>query len=503
MKKIITVSVALIILMCLSVALIGCKVPDEGKIRVANDNLYSDNGYIDYATEVFFDVDTYPDMAEMGLFWTRFDSETEQIIQVPADSAEGAALVDPAKPTIINVHGVLLDGYYQQERFYLNGKIANPAEFNLDTQNVSMLHIWLKEGWNVGTFHYNRFASEDGGPKIIEAKVWSTDAVNKITSETTGMRYRHQNGSYSAHNITEYSLAEHFAAEYIRAMNLLPDSMGSEEIRVAAHSMGGEVSTAGIFLLTELADDGQLSRDKLPDRFALLDSYFSTTLGTVYMGPVDITIRWSGKPLVNNNSGVTMLECLKDLEANGIALEYYTYLESFLKLGMVNIVEEFKTLTAYTIVYPNWNGNGYSVLTDGHNGVREWYLCSILSDPVKDITNGYDTTDTAPSAAMSTERIRELKGREYIVVDGTTTVNTADDTIITMYPIYYVLNGGNNKPLNVDYYTTLQSDIVLVAPTRSGYTFQGWYDNADFNGEAITVIATSSKSKIRLFAKWA
>lgn len=483
-----------------SFCILGACDKDEGwqKVKVADTNLYSDNEYIDYAEEVYFDLEKYPDLTDTGLFWTKWDEETKSIIQIPADSEEGAALIDPNKPTLINVHGMLTDGHYKQETFNLNKKIANPLEFDLDTEDVSMVYLWLREGWNVGNYHYNKFASEIS-PKVIEEKIWSIEGKS-------GVRYRHENGDYESH-ISEYCLAEHFAADYIRAMNYLPDTMGSKEIRFASHSMGGQLTTAGIFLLTELSNVGQLDKSKLPDRNTLLDPYFSTTktIGSkvLYMGPENINIRWSDKKIVSNNTGITMLECLKDLEANGIALEYYTNDDSFLKLGMANLVEEFKTLTTYSIVYPNWSGNGYSILTDGHNGVREWYLCSIIAPPVKDITNGENSEEICPSASMATDKLKALKGTEYKIVDGTTTVNASDDTMIRTHSIYYVLNDGTNSINNVDYYSILTQEITIYEPLlRDGYVFDGWYDNPEFKGDKITSILTNKNKKITLYAKW-
>lgn len=465
--------------------------------KTISTNLYSDNGYIDYADTVFLDTETYPDMQEMGLFWTRWDELTQSIVQIPADSAEGAALVDPNKPTIINVHGVLLDGYAKQEAFNLNNKIANPAEFDLDTESVSMNFLWIKAGWNVANFHYNRFASELF-PWFIEGKIWAQKS-------DVGMRYRHANEKYSD-DVTEYCLAEHFAAEYIRAMRLLPESMGTEEIRVAGHSMGGMLSTASIFLLTELADAGQLPTSQLPNRFAMLDPYFSTTLETngktLYLGPLDIVINWSNKPIVKNNTGLTMIECLKALDEKGIALEYYTYEKSLLKAGMLSLVEELKTLATYSIVLPDFQGEGYSVMSDGHNGVREWYLCSILAPATSDITNGDNSTVLAPSAAMDTAELKNYRNTEYVHIGGTTTVSANDDKFAQKNYIYYDLNGGKNSTTNIDYFLINQPTLVLNAPFKKGYDFDGWYLSEDFSGNNIVSIPTNTNKDYTLYAKW-
>ncbi|MDD4316003.1 MAG: InlB B-repeat-containing protein [Clostridia bacterium] len=461
-------------------------------------NLYSDNGYIDYAENVFLDVDKYPDMAEMGLFWTTWDEQEQAIVQVPADSTQGASLVDPSKPTIINVHGVLLDGFYRQERFNLNTKIAEPNEFDLDTDFVSMNYLWLREGWNVANFHYNRFASENN-PGLIESKIWANDGE-------MGVRYRHQNGEFSAADVTQYSLAEHFAAEYIRAMRLLPANMGEKEIRFTGHSMGGMLTTAALFLLTELADAGQLAQTQLPERYALLDSYFSTVLEIgdelLYVGPKDITIRWSNKPLVYNNSGATMMACLKAIAAKGIALEYYTYeVRNFLSLGAKQYAEELRKVSTYAVVYPDFQGQGYTVAGDGHNGVREWYLCSILDEPLRDTTYG-DTGAMAPSAALATNRLFELYNKEFAIDEGTTTVRAYDDTMMLRFKIEYETNGGRNSLSNVEKYIPNGETIILKNAVKRDATFDGWYLTRDFSGDRITQIDTNSQVNYKLYAKW-
>lgn len=489
-----TVAVFLIIV-CLFIT-VGYNQGNETNARVADDCLFSDNGYINYASKVFLDTEKYTDMEEMGLFWTKWDDENQCTIKVPADTCEGAALVDTSKPTLINVHGMLTDGHIKQQCYDLNSEIADPEEFGLDTDNVSMIYLWLKNGWNVGNYYYNRFAAEDL-PYLIENKIWSTDK---------GIRYRHSDGSYE-NNVSDYTLAEHFCAEYIRAMKFLPSSMGDKEIRLAAHSMGGQLSTAGLFLLNELSKNGQIDKKQLPDRYTMLDPYFSGTLQVgekeFYMGPSDININWSGKPIYKNNVGKMMIECLKQIENDGIVLEYYTYPTSFLKLAMKGIVEDLRELCTYCVIYPNWNtDNGYTILENGHNAVREWYMCSIMADTVDDITFGNNTTEKAPSASMLTTEIKRLKGKQYTLIGGETSVNASDDKMIRTYAIYYDLQGGINAKNNINDFSKKNNIIKLLDAKKDGYIFDGWYETSDFIGEKIIEIDPNRKKDIKLFAKW-
>ncbi len=465
------------------------------KKQVACDNLYSDRGYINYAEKVYFDIEKEPELAETGLFWARWNESKNEIELLHADSPQGAALIDADKPTIINVHGVLTEGNKEAERFNLNSKVHFPEDYGVEGEDISMLYLWIREGWNVGVYHYNKFASDI--PNLLEGKIWSNNSP-------AGIRYKKVDGTQSAPDFTKYCLAEHFAADYIRAMRLLPSSMGEKEIRVAAHSMGGQLATAGIFLLTELARVGQLPAHQLPQRYTLLDAFFSIKVGNLDIGIKDVNISWSGKPLYNNSTGSTMIECLKDLAANGMALEYYVYEESPLKAFMPELIEDLRKYVAYVVILPDYNNinSKFTLTTDGHNGVREWYLVSKLSSPLKDITEGRNTGALAPSAALDTAILKGFMGQAFTICEGAYTTSCDDDAMVRRYSIYYELNGGSNVAGNGDHYTILDSTITLHPPRRVGYRFVGWYKSADFTGEKLETIAPSVKQDIKLYAKW-
>jgi uncharacterized repeat protein (TIGR02543 family) len=66
--------------------------------------------------------------------------------------------------------------------------------------------------------------------------------------------------------------------------------------------------------------------------------------------------------------------------------------------------------------------------------------------------------------------------------------------------IYNNLNGAANS--NPATYTYETNTITLQAPTKDGYTFGGWFDNANFTGAAVTQIAKGSTGDKTLYAKW-
>ena len=70
------------------------------------------------------------------------------------------------------------------------------------------------------------------------------------------------------------------------------------------------------------------------------------------------------------------------------------------------------------------------------------------------------------------------------------------------YSIEYVLNGGKNHKDNPKGIHINQLPITLYEPTKAGYDFVGWYDNAEFTNQPITIIEQMENEQIQLFAKW-
>ncbi|GHT66427.1 hypothetical protein FACS189452_02280 [Bacteroidia bacterium] len=69
-----------------------------------------------------------------------------------------------------------------------------------------------------------------------------------------------------------------------------------------------------------------------------------------------------------------------------------------------------------------------------------------------------------------------------------------------VYTITYTLNSGTGASNST--YTIESAAVTLPTPTRTGYTFDGWYDNAGFTGSAVTSIAAGSTGDKAFYAKW-
>lgn len=69
------------------------------------------------------------------------------------------------------------------------------------------------------------------------------------------------------------------------------------------------------------------------------------------------------------------------------------------------------------------------------------------------------------------------------------------------YTITYNLDGGTNVSGNPAQYTVETGKITLVAPTKTGYAFEGWYSDAERTNR-VTEIAADSTGDVTLYAKW-
>ncbi len=69
------------------------------------------------------------------------------------------------------------------------------------------------------------------------------------------------------------------------------------------------------------------------------------------------------------------------------------------------------------------------------------------------------------------------------------------------YSITYVLGGGKNNAANPESYQSGSEAIKLLNPTRTGYTFAGWYSDSSYKTK-VTEIAAESTGNKTLYAQW-
>ena len=70
------------------------------------------------------------------------------------------------------------------------------------------------------------------------------------------------------------------------------------------------------------------------------------------------------------------------------------------------------------------------------------------------------------------------------------------------YDIEWHLNGGTQNKANPGTYTA-EDGLVLAAPTREGYSFEGWHAYAAFGDDKVTAIQKGETQKKVFYACWA
>ena len=71
----------------------------------------------------------------------------------------------------------------------------------------------------------------------------------------------------------------------------------------------------------------------------------------------------------------------------------------------------------------------------------------------------------------------------------------------TGYTITYDLDGGVNASSNPDSYTIESESFAFSDPTKAGYSFVGWYSDANYSNK-VDGIASGSTGDVMLYAKW-
>ena len=146
-----------------------------------------------------------PDL-DFGIYF--FDAAGNSSRAVPG---QPIANFDPAKPTVIYLHGWergttvrnFRESYLVEDIVGFTGQLTNTP--------------WKKAGWNTGIFYWNQFADEPE-VKTAEAKIWTYRSPYK-------MRYRVTDGSFVSSQ-AEFTIAEIFATYYRDVFQARPATAG-------------------------------------------------------------------------------------------------------------------------------------------------------------------------------------------------------------------------------------------------------------------------------------
>lgn len=149
-------------------------------------------------------------------------------------------------------------------------------------------------------------------------------------------------------------------------------------------------------------------------------------------------------------------------------------------------------------LYAKFTANEYRISYDLQGGVNS------ISNPTKYTIEDKNIVLSAPSRAHYVFGGWTEGGKATSTIDVT---RLCDISIVATwtaekYGINYNLNGGSCEDTLVTEYTVESANIALPNLTKKGYAFDGWYDNAAFDGEIVNNIPRGSYGNISLYAKF-
>jgi uncharacterized repeat protein (TIGR02543 family) len=159
--------------------------------------------------------------------------------------------------------------------------------------------------------------------------------------------------------------------------------------------------------------------------------------------------------------------------------------------------------TADDTLYAIWTKNSCTITFNKNGG-------TVDAVPATKVVSSGATVDALPTPPT---RVGYTFAGWNTLSDGTgtaftaTTIVTISDTVFAQwtpvsYTITYNLNGGTNNSSNPATYTVTAPAIALANPTKTGFVFAGWFDNADLAGTAVNSIPTGSTGNKTFWAKW-
>ena len=195
------------------------------------------------------------------------------------------------------------------------------------------------------------------------------------------------------------------------------------------------------------------------------------------------------------NDGIKMAVSLSNAPSSN-SMYFYNSVLNFIG----NATFTFSSGSYYIkhIAMRNNNGNAISVYHTG-GSVQDPFLFDVDVDLDKSRPNVAPNDVTAYSAISSSNQV------------GVKTISVTYGTTPRDYTISYVnaVNGqddvANENPTS---YNVATGNITLIAPSRTGYTFGGFYDNEQMTGSPINLTnairrgEAATRKDITLYAKW-
>lgn len=328
---------------------------------------------------------------DYGFYWVRCgacraDGGSDEVKALPH---EHDAYVDPAKPTIIFIHG------------WEPGTTARLSRQSwlspLPTGRRDLAAAWRARGYNVGVFYWNQFADDDCCliPSAVEKKIWADEPLTyRVLNSTTGRLAP----------IKTYPGGASVASLFVRSYRSALGDFYGAEVRLAGHSLGAQLAVHATYLLRGLAATGRLPVALVPRRVALLDPFFSG----------------GAQPyLAHGRSTADETAYEAGTLRGGLAPVVFEYYSSSL-LPVASGVASRMALTHLDTRYAGFDE------TEAHLAAIHWYFDS-FGDAPKAASRGVPPSAALGDAALGDAALARLAGTTWTQTAGQDTPDAGDD----------------------------------------------------------------------------
>ncbi len=235
-----------------------------------------------------------------------------------------------------------------------------------------------------------------------------------------------------------------------------------------------------------------------------------TSISTTQVGDVNLYAKWTANTYNvtyknidgadNSSNRTTFTYDSGDMVLANPTKRGYTFKGWYTDEGLTNNISSFSTKRASDItLYASWQVNTYKInyeLYGGTNDTSNPYSYTYgkgvasLKDPTK---TGYTFKGWYNDSSFKTP------------FSGIATTDIDDKTVYAkweanVYNITYHMDGGDNAESNTDTFT-YDVGLKLADPTKTGYTFKGWFTDSTFSIQ-INEISPKRLSDIDVYAKW-